>query len=345
MNRALVLASLPFAVSLTGCTCHSTDSTEVGVLTRKLALFGPVGIQDEVYAPGATYMFPPFITDWTTFDVSLQNLSMVRDASKGDRASEDDVNFKTVDGNDIRVDVTVSWQVDPKRAHYLLGRVGRNTNEVKEKLVRPACRSVVRDVLNELQSEEFYVSDKRFEKAARAREMLAQVLEPEGVLVSQVILGEHHFHPEYEQVIRDKKLAEQNTERLKSEARAAAEQAKSKVETAKGQVSQQLAQAAGFLETTKLQSDADFFQSQKQAEALLAEKKAKAKGIVKENEALSGAGGKTMVKLKLAEALAGKDIVFIPSGKGAAGLQLLNLNQLLTTYGGAPEGAATKPDP
>ena len=341
MKKTLLFVAVPLALALSGCACHSTDSTEVGVLTRKLGLFGKAGIQDEVYAPGATYMFPPFITDWTTYDVSLQNLSMVRDVTKGDRDSEDDVNFKTVDGNDIRVDVTVSWQVDPKRAHYLLGRVGGTTDEVKEKLVRPACRSVVRDVLNELQSEEFYVSDKRFEKAAKARERLAQVLEPEGVLVSQVILGEHHFHPEYEQVIRDKKLAEQNTERLRSEARAAAEQAKSKVETAKGQVSQQLAQAGGFLETTKLQSDADYFQAQKQAEALLAEKRARAKGIVKENEALAGAGGKTMVKLKLAEALAGKEIVFIPSGKNAAGLQMLNLNALLNTYGGGQSAPAS----
>src|SRR5262252_3051490 len=87
-----------------GCTCHSTDSTQVGVLTRKATFFGllgKTGIQDEVYAPGATYLFPALITDWTTFDVSLQNLAMVRDPHKGDRRGEDDVRFKTVDGNDI----------------------------------------------------------------------------------------------------------------------------------------------------------------------------------------------------------------------------------------------------
>src|SRR5262245_46821635 len=174
------------AASLTGCTCHSTGSTHVGVLTRKVTfggLLGKTGVQEEVYAPGATYWFAPFITDWTTYDVSLQNLAMVRDPKRGDRTSEDDVSFKTIDGNDIRVDVTVAWQIDPKRAPYLLVKVGESTDQVKEKLVRPACRSIVRDVLNELNSEEFYVSSKRFEKANTARERLAAFLNPEGVLV------------------------------------------------------------------------------------------------------------------------------------------------------------------
>jgi regulator of protease activity HflC (stomatin/prohibitin superfamily) len=308
---------------------------------------GKPGIDGEIRAPGATYLFPAFITDWATYDISLQNLAMVRDASRGDRPSEDDVSFKTIDGNDIRVDVTVAWQIDPKRAPYLLAKVGDSTEKVKEKLVRPACRSIVRDVLNELNSEEFYVSDKRFEKANKARERLAVVLNPEGVLVMQVILGEHHFHPQYEQVIHDKKLAEQNAERLRSEARAAAEQAKSNLQKAKGTVAQLLAQANGHLEQVKLQADADFYQNQKRAEAILAEKRARAKGIQKENEALAGAGGKTLVKLRLAEALTGKQILFVPTGKGGLGVQTLNLNQLLGSFAAKEalegSGAATEP--
>ena len=325
----LLLLSLPLA----GCTCHSTHSTEVGVLTRRAALgglLGKPGIQPEVYAPGATYLFPIFLTDWHTFDVSLQNLSMVRDVKKGgDRNLEDDLFFKTIDGNDIRVDVTVAWAVDPKRAPYLLNKVGESTALVKEKLVRPACRSIVRDVLNSLRSEEFYVSEKRFAKAAEARDRLASVLEPEGVMVRQVILGEHHFNPEYEKVIRDKKLAEQNSERMRSEARAAGEQMKSELQKAKGSVNQTLAAAQGSLDTAKLGADAQLFQNQKQAEALVAEKKAHAQGVRKQNEALAGSGGTALVKLKIAEALAGKDLVFLPGGKQGVGLQTLNVNQLL----------------
>ncbi|HEY6912457.1 MAG TPA: hypothetical protein VI356_23960, partial [Myxococcales bacterium] len=62
----------------TGCTFHSTDSTEVGVLTRKIGLFGKTGVQQETYPPGAMYTFPAFITDWHVYNVALQNLEMVQ---------------------------------------------------------------------------------------------------------------------------------------------------------------------------------------------------------------------------------------------------------------------------
>lgn len=345
MPRPLLILFLAF-LPLWGCTCHSTGSTEVGVLTRKLAfggLLGKAGVQPEVYAPGATYFFPAFITDWNTFDVSLQNLAMVKDPARGDRAQEDDLSFKTVDGNDVRVDVTVAWQVEPKRAPYLLNKVGENVEEVKEKLVRPACRSVVRDVLNELRSEEFYVSEKRFAKASEARDRLQAVLGPEGIAVRQVILGEHRFNPDYEHVIRDKKLAEQNSEKVRSETRAAAEQWKSELEKAKGTVFQQLAAASGALDTARLTADAAYVQNQKQAEAIVAERRAHAEAVRKQNEALAGSGGKALVKLRIAEALAGKQLVFLPTGKSGVGVQTLNLNQLLGTLSAGREATSSPP--
>jgi regulator of protease activity HflC (stomatin/prohibitin superfamily) len=333
MNRAFPVMVL--ASSLAGCTFHSTDSTEVGVLTRKVALFGKAGVQQEIYPPGATYTFPALVTDWHVFNVALQNLHMIAAKSGGDRLERDDIEFKTHDGNDITVDVTVAFRIDGARTPWILEHVGGSTPEVKENLVRPACRSIVRDVLNTMSSEEFYVSDKRFEKAEQAREQIAKVLGPEGVIVERVILGEHHFHPEYEKVIHDKKLAEQTAERMVSEGHAAQQEALRNLETAKGQVSQKIAAAKGSLDQVKLHADADFFRSQREAEAILAEKKARAKGVEKTNQAMSGSGGRTLVKLRVAEALNGKDIVFLPSGGKAGALQTLNLNDLLSRYAAA----------
>ncbi len=314
------------------CTFHSTDSTEVGVLTRKIGIFGKSGVQQETYPPGATYTFPAIITDWNVYNVALQNLEMTSSRTSGDRATKDDIEFKTHDGNDISVDVTVAWRVDTSKAPYILEHVGGSTPEVKENLVRPACRSIVRDVLNTMTSEEFYVSDKRFEKAEKARELLAKVLAPEGVIIERVIMGEHHFHPEYEKVIHDKKLAEQTGERMVSEGHAAQQEALRNLETAKGQVNQKIATASGQLAQVRLHTDADFYSSQREAEAILAERRAHAKGVGKQNQAMSGAGGRTLVKLRVAESLAGKQIVFLPGGGKGGGLQTVNLNELLARY-------------
>ena len=337
-----MIGSLTICALVSGCTMHSTDSTEVGVLTRKVSLFGKAGIQTDSYPQGATYLFPAFITDWAVYNVALQNLEMVAAAGKGDRGEKDDIEFKTHDGNDIAVDVTVSWRVNPAKVPWILEHVGESTEEVKDNLVRPAARSIVRDVLNTMTSEEFYVADKKFLKSEEAQQQLSEVLNPEGVIVERVILGEHHFREEYQKVIHDKKVAEQTAEQMVSMGNAAEQESKRNLETARGEVSQKIARAQGMLDQAKLQADADFYKAQRESEAILAEKRAHAKGVEKQNQALAGAGGHAMVKLRLAEALAGKRIVFLPSGgKGAGALQTLNLNDLLSRY----SVARTEPAP
>ena len=306
--------------SVSGCSCHSTGANEVGVLTRKFAPFGKLGVQDETYASGGTYFFTAFTTDWNTFESKLQNLRLVKEDG-------DDVEFKTVDGNDISVDIIVAWRIDPAKASYLLMKVGESTEDLEARLVRPGVRAYVRDALNKLKSEEFYEADRRFKAAEEGRVLLAAALTPEGIIVEQVILGEHRFNPEYEAVIREKKLAEQNAEKLKSEALAAAEASKRNLEAAKGQVAQQIAGVAGLLAQAKLTADSSLVQSQNEAEAILIEARANAQAIEKRNEALAGAGGRTMVKLKIADALIGKRIVMLPA-KGA-NIQTLDINQLV----------------
>src|SRR5271167_809014 len=98
----------------------------------------------------------------------------------------------------------------------------------------------------------------------------------------------------------------------------------------------------GTLDTARLSADANYVQSQKQAEAIVAERKAHAEAVRKQNEALSGSGGKALVKLRIAEALTGKELIFLPTGKNGVGVQTLNLNQLL---GALSVGAEKIPAP
>ncbi len=327
--RTLALSSaaalLGLALLAGGCTSHSTGSTEVGVRTRKLI---GAGVENRIYPPGATYFFVPFLSDWATFDISLQNLEMSADPKRGDRKSDDAVEFKTTDGNDIRVNVTVAWRVDPQKAPQLLSRVGSSTLEVKERLVRPACRAYVRDILNEMHSEQYYISDKRFEKAEKAARKLRTELGPEGIVIEQVLLGEHRFHAEYERVIHDRKIAEQNAERLKSEGQAAEAEQRRNLERARGDVQVAVAKAKGSAEQIQIAAERRFYEKEREAQAILAEKTARAKGIERQNKAMAGAGGRTMVKLRIAEALQDKPIVVVPAGSGAS-LQKLDVNKLI----------------
>jgi regulator of protease activity HflC (stomatin/prohibitin superfamily) len=331
--------------SIAGCTSYSTDSNEVGVRTRKI--FG-AGIEQSYYPQGATYFFAPFLSDWATFDIKLQNLEMTAVANRGDRQGDDAIEFKTTDGNDISVNVTIAWRLDPKKTPQLLARVGRSTADIKEKLVRPACRTYIRDAFNELHSEEFYNTVQRNEKGNRAKARLNLELGPEGIVVEQVIVGQYFLNKEYQKVIHDRKIAEQNAERLKSEAQAAEAEMSRNLEKAKGDVQVQIAQAKGEAEQIQIATDRDYYQKEREAKAILAEATARAKGIEKQNRAMAGAGGRTMVKLRIAEALAGKPIVIVPAGSGAS-LQKIDINRIFesvlaneATQSSPPPAAATR---
>ncbi len=65
----------------------------------------------------------------------------------------------------------------------------------------------------------------------------------------------------------------------------------------------------------------------------MAEGKASAEGIEKMRQALTGSGGETMVRLKIAESLQGKKIILIPLGGGGLDLKTLDLNQLIKVKG------------
>lgn len=324
LNVALVLA-------LAGCASHKVGGTQVGVLVCKIALgCESKGVQSEVYPAGSTNFFAPFIRDFYVFDRGTQTLEMSAAVDKGDRKGADDLQFKTNDGNDVFMDVTVQWHIDADKAPIILQNVGTSTAEVKEKLVRPMSRTLVRDVMNELTSESIYNADKRSEKSKLAEKILNDALGPYGVVVSQVRILDYRFNPEYQQIIHNRKLAEAQAEQLKSDAEAAEQEAKRNLETARGTVASDIAKAQGALAQAKLRADSQLYQQQQNAEAILTERTNSALAIAKRSEALKGAGGRAQVKIKIAEALMGKSIVLVPSGSGTGvSLNKLDVNQLI----------------
>lgn len=240
----------------------------------------------------------------------------------------DDIEFKTVDGNDISIDVTVAWRIDAPKAPLVLQRVADSTLDVQERLVRPAARAYVRDALNRLKSEDFYVAGQALRGRRGDPHPALERAEPRGRHRRTGRLGEH-LHPAYEEVIREKKLAEQNGEKLASEATAAGEEAKRNLESARGKVNQQIATANGEFLETKLAADAALVRAKNEAEAILLEARTKAQGIEKENAAMAGTGGRTMVKLRIADAMKGKRLVMLPSA--GADLQTLDVDALLSS--------------
>jgi regulator of protease activity HflC (stomatin/prohibitin superfamily) len=333
--KLLKLSLLTALLLLTagGCAPHSTGETEVGVRTKKFAFFGPAGVEEATYAPGSTYFFMPFINDWHTFDTKLQNLEMTKKRGRGDRSGRDDLKFKTVDGNDISLDIIIVYRIDPDKAPHIVQYVATNDTLLREKVVRTIARSKPRDIFGEMTTEEFYVADRREIQSEKVRDILQAILEPMGIIVEKVLTKDYEFNAQYQKAIEDKKVADQQVEKNKSAQRATAEEYLRKLEEVKGEVNKIVADADGAYRKAKIEADVYYEKQQMLAEAIRTEGIAEARGIQEMNNAMASTGGEAFVKLQIAEALTGKKIVLLPVSEGGMNLKTTDINQLINMMG------------
>ncbi len=291
--------------------CGVTSSTEVGVRTNLVRVIEKRGDQ-QIYEPGGVYFILPLVNAWAVLPISQQNLLMNADTREGDRPVPDDISFKTRDGNNVFIDVNVMWRIDPKRAGHIVAHVGQSAEEIKERVVRPVSRAVIRDVFNEITSEEYYQVTVKNRVAAQARAQLAKALEPFGVIVDMLQVQQHRFDKEYQAAINAQKQAEADVQTLIEQQKNAVVQKQSELEARRSEWNQRLEVARGA--AGGVRNDADgYYQTQtNQAKAIVAAAQAEADGVRKEGEALSRLGGDAYVKIQVAKQFADKRIIIVP---------------------------------
>jgi len=315
----LVLAALPLAAG-----CVSTSSTEVGVRTTLLGVLESRG-QQQTYQPGSVYFVAPIVNSWSTLPISQQNLLMNANPAEGDRPIPDDITFKTRDGNNVYIDVNVMWRIDAAKAGNLILHVGQSVDEIKERLVRPVSRSVIRDVFNEISSEQYYQVAIKNQMALKAQEHLQKTLEPFGINVDMLQVQQHRFDREYQEAINAQKQAEADVQTLIEQQKNMEVQKKSELEAKRSEWNRALEDALG--EAGRARNDADGYYQTKinQAKAMVAVAQAEAEGIKKEAEALSKLGGDAYVKIQVAKQFAQKRMLIVPT----ASVSTMDINQMV----------------
>ncbi|SRR6266702_7327994 len=296
---------------------HSTDSTEVGVRTVKW--FGRRGVQNQVYQPGAAYFFPPIINEWDTFDTRLQVVEM-----KG----PGQLVIKTRDGNDLFVDVTFSYRINPERTPYIRQFVAKSDIELREKIFKTVARSRTRDFLGALSTDEFTHTEDRNKAVEQAKVGLQGIYDEYGITIERIAVMDYRFDPDYLKVITEKKVAEAKTLEIRAQIEAQREANKRMLNESEGQVKGLIAYTQGQFSNSVSAADADLDQKRILADAILTEGTNTALTIIKQREAMASEGGEAQIQLAFATNLLHKRIIMIPSG-GGINLQTLDLNKAL----------------
>jgi regulator of protease activity HflC (stomatin/prohibitin superfamily) len=249
------------------------------------------------------------------------------DPDQGKLNSE--LKIKTIDGSDVYVPLTVQFKIEPAKAIEVINTSGPG-DAYKDKWARDYVRSICRNHLGELSTEEFYDSVERQKKIIAAKKDINAKLAQFGISIDSIVPQKPRFYHEYEEMIKKKKLADQAVLEEQSKANAAKQRQhtevvqttnkknvaieqfegkmKQKVIAAKAQGDKARKDAEAYYDRITIGSQAQLYENQKKAEAILAQKRAEAKGIEAMKEALEGEGGINMVKLEYAKKL--KNITF-----------------------------------
>jgi len=288
---------------------------EVGIFLNNLT--GSMSVEER---SGFHFIIPLAYTPYR-LDRRIQSLVMSEQGSNSFRGG-DAVKIKTSDGSNVSMDTQVTYRLISSKAAEVVKSSGLN-NSFGELWIRSSVRAMGAREFGKLTTEQIYDASLRNEKAQTIVEELNKELKEKGIEIIAVVPEEFRFYKEYEEVIKKKKLADQEVEEEQAKARLALQEQKKKVAdaefaaeakkaTAEGEAERTKAEAVGHAQKIRLEADSSLVTTLKQAEGQLAMGLADAESLRQSASALSGVGGVNLVALEYTKQLEKINFVGVP---------------------------------
>jgi regulator of protease activity HflC (stomatin/prohibitin superfamily) len=223
----------------------------------------PTGIRSQPLQPGLRWIIP-FFESVVTYRISRQTYTMSIADREGDIQGDDSIAARTADGQEIFVDASVIYSIDP--AQVVKVHVDWQ-DRYTDGLVRPLSRGVIRDVVSQYKVEEV-VTTKRADMSAQINQAMQEKLGINGLMLVEFILRNITFSPEYAASVEQKQVAEQQAQQaafVVDQRRQEAEQAR---QVAQGQADAVVINAEGDAEARVIEAQAEAEALQLIADAL-----------------------------------------------------------------------------
>ena len=250
-GRTLVIIVLASALVLTTLSAGLVfmEPHERGVVISAIAA---KGYRETPLHPGLRWIVP-FVERVVRYPVSRQTYTMSIAAFEGDIQGDDSITARTADGQEIFVDASVIYQVNPDKVvdvHILW------QDRYSSDLVRAQSRGIIRDAVSQFNVEQV-ISNKRFELVAYINEELGIKFEENGLTLVDFVLRNITFSPEYAASVEQKQIAEQEAKQAAFVVEQKKEEAKQVIETAKGDSQAAVIAADGRAKARLIESQAE----------------------------------------------------------------------------------------
>ncbi len=226
---------------------------ERGVVVSALA---PDGYRKTVLQPGLHFIVP-FAENVVRYPISRQTYTMSIVSSEGQREGDDSILCRTKDGQEVSIDASVIFEVDPTQV--IMVHITWQDRYMDE-LVRPEVRGIIRDVVAQYNIEEV-VSDRRLDMSQQVTDQIRTKFSSNGLIMVDFILRNITFSDEYAASVEQKQIAQQQALQAEYIVEQRTFEAQQAVETAKGQ-------AAAAIEVANGQAQARLIQATAEAQAL-----------------------------------------------------------------------------
>ncbi len=204
-----------------------------------------------------THFIVPVLQNTTIYPIEQQQFAMAGDSQAGDRAGDNAVRGRTIDGQEVLIDVSVLYGITPDNANLVHTRW---QNRYQEDLFLPTVRGLVRDVVSGYRAQEIY-GQGRGEMESAIQEELAIRMSEEGFTLTDLLVRDINFSEQFTQAIEQAQIAEQEAERARLRVQQIQQEAEQARAQAEGQRDAEIARAEGEAQSIILRAEA-------QAEAL-----------------------------------------------------------------------------
>jgi regulator of protease activity HflC (stomatin/prohibitin superfamily) len=176
-----------------------------------ISALAPDGIRPRSFGAGI-HAIVPFVERVQRYPIFNQHFSISASGfERGLIGVDDTISSRSSDGQEIFMDVSVIFRIDPdslNEVHILW------QDRYTEDLVRPLVRGLVRGSASQLRAEEIYSSG-RFEMEEAIFHNISEVMERNGFITQTFILRNITFNDEYSHAVEQKVIAAQEAERAK----------------------------------------------------------------------------------------------------------------------------------
>ena len=245
----LIIVVLVLVIGLVSSTIIFVPPDQAGVVVSVLA---QDGYRKEPLFSGIHFV-APFLETVEKYSIAKQTYTMSAAQGEGQRSGDDSIRARTKDGQEVFVDASVIYAINPANVVNLHITWQKRYGE---ELVRPLVRGIIRDAASQYGIEEI-VSSKRVELESLVTNELTEKMAENDLIMVDFVLRDIHFSTEYATAVEQKQIAEQQALQAEFVVQSKKQEAEQARQIAQGQADAVVIAAKGAAEARLLEAEAE----------------------------------------------------------------------------------------